>query len=164
MHAENRQRQIIGLVLWLALVFVVATFGGLASRDAPSFYSELVRPDWAPPAWLFGPVWTVLYTAMGVAAWLVWRREGFGSGRRALTLFLIQLVFNALWSWLFFAWRLGGPAFADIAVLWALVLATCLAFWRHNRLAGAMLIPYLLWVSFAGALNLALWRMNPQAL
>jgi tryptophan-rich sensory protein len=106
-------------------------------------------------------VWTVLYALMGVAAWRVWRKAGFGT---ALYLFLAQLALNALWSWLFFAWRLGAAAFAEVVVLWVLIAATLAAFLRIDRLAGALLVPYLLWVSFACALTYAVWRANPQVL
>jgi tryptophan-rich sensory protein len=115
---------------WLAASFVAAALGAVATRQAPEFYAQLVRPDWAPPGWLFGPVWTVLYALMGIAAWRVWRKAGFGS---ALYLFLAQLALNALWSWLFFAWRLGAAAFAEVVVLWALIAATLAAFLRIDR-------------------------------
>lgn len=153
-----------GLVGWLLLVFVAAALGGLASARAGAFYAELVRPGWAPPGWLFGPVWSVLYAAMGVAAWRVWRIHGFAGARLALGLFIVQLIANALWTWLFFAWRAGGLAFADILVLWLLVAATLAQFWRVDRIAGGLLVPYLAWVSFAMALNWAVWRLNPALL
>jgi tryptophan-rich sensory protein len=136
----------------------------VASIQAKSFYSQLAQPEWAPPPWVFGPVWTVLYALMGIAAWLVWRSRGFRANRQALTLFLLQLAFNALWSWLFFAWHLGIMALADVLVLWILIVATLVSFWRVRPLAGALLIPYLLWVSFASALNFSLWQLNPQVL
>ena len=101
---------------------------------------------------------------MGIAAWLVWRVGGFRVARTALTLFLVQLAVNALWSWLFFGWHLGGVAFADIALLWVLIVATLVAFWRVRPLAGVLLVPYLLWVSFAFALNYSVWQLNPQVL
>lgn len=101
---------------------------------------------------------------MAIAAWLVWRSGGFSANRIALSFFLAQLVLNALWSWLFFAWHLGGLAFADIVVLWVLIAATLVSFWRARPLAGALLIPYLLWVSFASALNYSVWQLNPQVL
>jgi tryptophan-rich sensory protein len=101
---------------------------------------------------------------MGVAAWLVWRSGGFGPNRQALTLFLLQLAFNALWSWLFFTWNHGVLALADIVVLWILIVATLVYFWRVRPIAGVLLIPYLLWVSFASILNYSLWRLNPQVL
>lgn len=131
---------------------------------AGPFYAKLVRPDWAPPASVFGPVWTVLYLLMGVAAWLVWRVGGFQAARFALTLFLVQLALNALWSWLFFGWHRGALAFADIVLLWLAILATLVAFWRISLLAGVLLVPYFLWVSFAAALNYSIWQRNPELL
>jgi translocator protein len=100
---------------------------------------------------------------MGIAAWLVWRRHGFAQARVALALFLVQLIFNAAWSWLFFGLRRPDLAFAEIVLLWMLILATLVAFWRHHRLAGALLVAYLAWVTFAGALNFSIWRLNPLA-
>lgn len=160
----TKQKQIAGLVGWIIVVFIAAAIGAAASIQAGSFYTQLVRPDWAPPAAVFGPVWTALYALMGVAAWLVWRVGGFRAARSALTLFLVQLALNALWSWLFFGWHRGALAFADILLLWALIVATVIAFWRIRPLAGALLVPYLLWVSFAAALNYAVWQLNPQVL
>jgi translocator protein len=156
--------QAIGLLLWLSLAFAAAAVGGFASAGASEFYRELVRPSWAPPGWLFGPVWSVLYALMGVAAWLVWRARGFGGARNALLAFVVQLAANPLWTWLFFVWRQGGLAFAEILVLWALILATIVLFWRVNRLAAVLLFPYLFWVSFASALTLSTWRLNPGLL
>jgi translocator protein len=161
MTDRSKRSNVLGLVGWLVLSYAVSAIGAAASLQAQSFYGELSQPSWAPPAWLFGPVWTALFTAMGVASWLVWRE---GEQRRALSLFIAQLTLNGLWSWLFFAWRLGGLAFADIVVLWILILLTTVAFWRARPLAGALLVPYLLWVSFAAALNYALWQLNPEVL
>lgn len=157
-------KQIFGLVAWLAISFAAAVIGGLASVNAGDFYQELTRPEWAPPAWLFGPVWTVLYLLMGVAAWLVWREGGFRRATRALSLFLAQLAANALWSWLFFVWRLGAGAFAEILVLWVLIVLTIFAFWRVRPLAAVLLFPYLAWVSFAAALAHMMWLLNPLLL
>lgn len=157
-------RQAFGLVGWLLLTLCAAAVGGFASASAGEFYRELVRPSWAPPGWVFGPVWTVLYALMGIAAWLVWRARGFAGAGSALVLFIAQLAANALWSWLFFAWRLGGLAFAEILLLGFLILATMISFWRSSNVAGALLFPYLVWVSFASALNFALWRLNPGLL
>ncbi len=159
-----KNKQIIGFIAWLAVSFLAAAIGSAASIQAGPFYTQLVRPEWAPPPSLFGPVWTVLYTLMGIAAWLVWRVGGFRAARTALTLFLVQLVVNALWSWLFFGLHLGALAFADIVLLWVLIVATLFAFWRIRPLAGALLIPYLLWVSFASVLNYSVWQLNPQIL
>ncbi|MCA9735217.1 tryptophan-rich sensory protein [candidate division KSB1 bacterium] len=164
MSSFSKQKQILGLVAWLVISFTTSAIGALATVQAKSFYSQLMQPDWAPPPWIFGPVWTLLYTLMAIAAWLVWRSDGFRTNRQALTLFLLQLAFNALWSWLFFTWNLGLFAQVDITVLWILILATLVAFYRVNRLAGVLFIPYLLWVSFASVLNFTIWQLNPQIL
>jgi tryptophan-rich sensory protein len=156
--------QILGLFGWLVASFATGAIGGLASINAAGFYGQLVQPPWAPPAWLFGPVWSVLFVLMGIAAWLVWREHGFRNARPALTLFAAQLVVNALWTWLFFAWHQGAVAFAEITLLWLLIAATIAMFWRLHRSAALLLAPYLVWVSFAAALNLALWRLNPAIL
>ncbi len=157
-------RQVLGLLGWLPAAFAAAAVGGFASASAGTFYAELVRPTWAPPGWLFGPVWSVLYALMGISAWLVWRVRGFAGARNALLLFAAQLAANALWTWLFFVWHQGGLAWAEILLLWALIVMTIVAFWRVSRLAAALLLPYLAWVTFAGGLTLAMWRLNPGTL
>lgn len=162
--ALPRSRQRLGLAGWLALAFATAAIGAVASVSAKAFYAELVRPAWAPPGWLFGPVWTALYALMGVSAWLVWRVRGLAGARTALALFIVQLAVNALWSWLFFAWRLGGPAFAEVLLLWCLIVATVIAFRRISALAAVLLLPYLAWVTFASGLTYAVWRLNPALL
>lgn len=154
----------LGLLGWLAVTFAAAAVGAIASADAADFYAALARPPWAPPADLFGPVWSVLYALMGVAAWLVWRRRAFAAARPALVLFIAQLVANALWSWLFFAWHRGGLAFAEVLLLWALVAATVVAFHRVSALAAVLLYPYLAWTTYAAALTYAVWRLNPGVL
>ncbi len=164
MASLTKQKQIVGLVGWLFVSFIAAAIGGAASIQAGPFYTQLVRPDWAPPPSIFGPVWTVLYALMGIAAWLVWRVGGFRAAKSALTLFLVQLALNALWSWLFFGWHRGAFAFTDILILWTLIVATLISFWRVRPLAGALLVPYLLWVSFASVLNYSVWQLNPQVL
>jgi benzodiazapine receptor len=160
----SKSKQVIGLLVWLAISFVASGVGAIASIRAAPFYGQLVQPGWAPPASVFGPVWTLLYALMGIAAWLVWRADSLRVTRTALSLFLLQLAVNALWTWLFFAWSQGALAFADIVLLWVLVVATAVSFWRIRPLAGALLIPYLLWVSFAAALNFSIWQLNPQVL
>lgn len=150
----------IGLVGWMLATLATGAIGALSTRNAREFYGGLVKPAWAPPGWLFGPVWTVLYVLMGIAAWLVWRRAGWSGARTALTLFLVQLVFNALWSWIFFSWQRGALAFAEIIVLLVLIAATMYAFARVDRIPALLLVPYLLWVAFASALNFAIWRGN----
>jgi len=157
-------RQAVGLVGWLLMTFVTAAIGALASVDAGAFYGQLTRPSWAPPGWLFGPVWSALYALMAVSAWWVWRARGFAGARSALVLFIVQLAANALWSWLFFVWHQGGLAFAEVLLLWCMVAATVVAFWRISALAAALLIPYLAWVTFASALTFSVWRLNPGLL
>jgi benzodiazapine receptor len=159
-----KQKQILGLIGWLILCYLVAGIGGVASINAGSFYAELVRPQWAPPGSVFGPVWTILYTLMAIAAWLVWRDKGFRFARPALVSFLVQLAVNGLWSWLFFAWQLGALSFADILLLLVLINVTIVSFWRIKPLAAMLLVPYLLWVSFAAVLNYSIWQLNPQLL
>ncbi len=164
MSQFSTKKQVVGLVVWLSLSFIAAAIGSAASIRADSFYAQLARPSWSPPASVFGPVWTILYALMGIAAWLVWRVGGFHAARTAIGLFLVQLAVNALWSWLFFGWHRGALAFADILLLWSLIVATLVAFWRIRPLAGALLVPYLLWVSFASVLNYSVWQLNPQLL
>lgn len=156
--------QVIGLLFWLALCFIAAGIGAAASISAGTFYTSLIRPGWSPPPYLFGPVWTVLYTMMAVAIWLVWRVDGFAASQTACILFLLQLGVNALWSWIFFVWHRGACAFVEILLLWGLLIATILAFWPISMLAALLMIPYLLWVSFAAGLSFTLWRLNPQVL
>lgn len=160
----SRSRDVLGLVIWLLVAFAAAGVGAFASASASGFYRELVRPAWAPPGWLFGPVWSVLYVLMGIAAWLVWRAQGFAGAAAGLGLFIVQLAFNGLWTWLFFVWHQGALAFAEILLLWLLIAATTVFFWRVSKLAGLLFIPYLAWVSFASALTLATWRLNPGVL
>lgn len=157
-------KTIAGLVGWLGVCFAAAAVGAFASANAGNFYLLLTRPDWAPPGWLFGPVWSALYLMMGIAAWLVWRDRGFHRAGVALGLFLVQLAANALWTWLFFVWRLGALAFGEIVLLWVLIVCTIVAFWRIRPLAGALLLPYLAWVTFATGLTYAIWQRNPQLL
>ncbi len=157
----------LALAGWLALSLAAGAAGAVASVNSRADYAALRQPAWAPPGWLFGPVWTTLYLMMGVAAWLVWRERApavAGDRRRGLVLFVAQLVLNALWTWLFFAWRQGAWAFAEIVVLWVLIAACAWAFARVRAVAGWLLVPYLAWVAFATALTWAMWRGNPGAL
>ncbi len=154
----------LALIISFALTFTAASFGALASAQSGAYYAQLARPAWAPPAAVFGPVWTVLYVMIAVAGWLAWSARGTDSVRLPVTLFVAQLVANALWTWLFFAWRLGLWSFVEIVVLWLLIVATVVVFWQLRPLAGILLVPYLAWVTFAAALNFTLWRLNPQLL
>jgi translocator protein len=156
---RKRASTVLGLLGWLLLCFAAAGVGGLFRPG--EWYAQLAKPAWNPPNWIFGPVWTALYAMMAVAAWLVWREDGFRARARPLGLFLLQLALNAAWSPLFFGLKSPAVAFGVIVLLWLAILATLCAFWRENRISGALLLPYLGWVTFATALNFALWRLNP---
>lgn len=154
---------------WLALgvsVAVTGTAAAIAARSSvtsAAFYAQLDKPGWAPPPWLFGPVWSLLYLLMALAAWRTWRAAR-GGAQGALALYAGQLVLNALWTWLFFERHVGLWATVEVLVLWVAILATLLAFRRHDRPAALMLAPYLAWVSFASALTIAVWQRNPTLL
>lgn len=160
----SRPLQLPALAGWVVFTFVFAAIGAFATSQAGAFYQQLDRPEWAPPAWLFGPAWTVLYALMAVAAWRVYRTASERNVRPELTLYVAQLALNALWSWLFFAWHNGPLAFAEIIVLWLAIAATIVAFGRRDRLAGLLLLPYIAWVTFAGALCYSIWQRNPGVL
>jgi len=166
-HTTGRAKtEIVALIGWLILCFTVAGIGATASIEAPAFYASLQKPSWAPSASVFGPVWTVLYAMMGVAAWLVWRERRMHRNRvpTAIAWFLIQLALNAAWSWVFFVWHQGELAVLDIALLWIALAITVNTFLRIRVAAGLLLLPYLAWVTFATALTIAVWHHNPELL
>lgn len=148
------------------VVFVVTCLGagGLGAiattPEIDGWYATIAKPDWNPPSYVFGPVWTTLYVMMAIAAWLVWNPAGFRAAAMPLTLFAIQLGLNVAWSWIFFGAHQPGWAFAEILVLWLAIVATTFAFFRRSRYAGWLLLPYLAWVSFASLLNFAIWRLS----
>jgi tryptophan-rich sensory protein len=162
MAARSLASQLLGLLGWLLVAFAAAALGAIASVEAAAFYAQLVKPPWAPPAGVFGPVWSVLYALMGAAAWLVWRSPG--STKVALYLFVAQLTANALWSWLFFAWHRGALAAIEVLVLLVLIVCTAVAFGRISRLAAVLMVPYASWVSFASLLTWSVWQRNPGLL
>jgi translocator protein len=155
-------RQLLDLLGWLSVVFAAAGVGAIASVNAQGFYAQLSKPWWAPPAGVFGPVWSVLYLLMAASAWLAWRSSRLSVG--AFVLFFAQLAANAVWSWLFFAWHRGAFATVDVLLLLALIAATMRAFWASSRVAVLLLFPYLLWVGFASMITWAIWRRNPTLL
>lgn len=162
---RTRLQSIAGLAGWLLAVYVLAGIAALGSADAPDIYAAFNLPAWAPPAGLFGPAWSLLYTLMAVAAWLVWKDGEPAEVQPALALFAGQLLVNVLWSWLFFAWLRGLYAFLDILLLIPLVVGTIAAFWRlGRRLAAMLLLPYLGWICFAAMLNFSVWQLNPGLL
>ncbi len=149
---------------WLALAgffvacFAVAAIGGLTTAQSlADWYPTLRQPSWQPPSWLFGPVWTVLYAMMAVAAWLVWQK---GDSKTAMFLFFGQLALNLAWPILFFGAHSPGLALMNIGMLWLAIAATIFAFAMKSRTAAFMMVPYIMWVSFASALNAAIWMLN----
>ncbi len=150
---------------YLISIVIAQAAGGIGglftSAKIPSWYATLAKPSWNPPSWVFGPVWTLLYLLMGLAAAMVYvrRRESPVAGA-ALTAYGVQLVLNMLWSYLFFGLESPAAAFAGIIALWIAIVITGILFWRVSHGAAWLLLPYLLWVSFAAVLNYAIWRLN----
>lgn len=144
------------LPIFLLLTFLAAAFGALFPPGP--WYAALAKPAWTPPNWLFGPVWSVLYLMIGTSGWLLWRTRE--KARAPLRLWGAQLALNALWSWLFFGLQQPGWALVEISVLFITIAATALCAFKVSRPAAWLLVPYLLWVGFAGALNAAIWRLN----
>ncbi len=154
------RRDLIGLAAWVVLCLAVSAVGGLITAGSvESWYPTLEKPSFNPPSWVFAPVWTVLYVAMGVAAWRVWRRRHAGSAR-ALVVFGVQLALNLLWSALFFGLQNPGLALIEIVVLLIAMVVCGLMFWRIDRWAGLLFVPYAGWVAFATVLNAAIWSLN----
>ena len=149
---------------WLALVIAIVitfSFSAVGAQFSPGeWYRTLEKPAFNPPNWIFGPVWTVLYTAMAIAAWMVWCKRDRVTVKPALAAYGVQLVFNAAWSWLFFGRHEIGWALMEIVLLWLAILANVLLFWRIRRAAAMLLVPYLFWVSFAALLNVRFWQLN----
>jgi tryptophan-rich sensory protein len=155
---NRKTTDLMGLAFWIVLTFSVAAF---ASQFEPgAWYKTIAKPPWTPPGWLFGPVWGMLYLAMSVSAWLIWRQRTTVKVIVPLTLYLLQLALNGLWSWLFFGRQLIGTALIDLIVLVLLIGLTTAMFMRIRKQAGFMMLAYLLWVSFATALNFQIWRLN----
>ncbi len=149
--------------MWIAICFAASGVGVLAvNQTLDSWYVMLRKPPWNPPNGLFGPVWTSLYTMMAVSAWLTWRHRANDPAavRFAVGWFGMQLVLNALWSWVFFAWQQPGWAFVEILFLWMAIVATICSEWRISRIAALLMVPYLAWVTFAATLNGTIWRLN----
>ncbi len=149
------------LAFCVAVCFGAAVVGSLFTYPhVDSWYASLQKPSWTPPNWLFGPVWSLLYLLMALAAWHLWLTCGLRSAAGPLALFALQLVLNMAWSALFFAMRSPGIALVEIVFLWLAILLTVIAFWKRTALSGVLLAPYLAWVSFAVILNLAIWKLN----
>ena len=160
-------------IISLALPQLAGIVGSLFTTSAiPGWYANLIKPSFSPPNWLFGPVWITLYVLMGISVYLVWQKveqnppspkasDGHGkTARGAFWLFWIHLFFNAIWSIIFFGLQNPGLAFINIIIIWLLIIALMVKFWKVNRWASYLLIPYFLWVSFAGILNYFIWCLN----
>jgi benzodiazapine receptor len=160
---KARKSNLMALVIALAVPFAVAAIGGYATSSSVStWYPTLNKPAWNPPAWVFGPVWTLLYLMMGIASWLVWRKRAKQEAkvRGALGWYGLQLALNMGWSLIFFGLQQIGLALIEIVALWSALLITTIKFGRIRRDAAWLLLPYLLWTTFATALNAAIWWLN----
>lgn len=155
----QRRLHLPALLCFLLASVAVSVLGGLASAGAGDQYAQLDQPSWSPPSFVFGPVWTILYAAMAVAAWLVWRSQPTLRSP-AIIAYLVQLVLNLAWTPLFFGAELRGLAFIDIVLLNVAVVVTIVLFARHSRLAATIMVPYLGWTLFAAALNFSIWSLN----
>lgn len=157
----SQPRRYPALAAFLAVTFAASAIGSWATIDnVRTWYPTIAKPSWTPPNWLFGPVWTLLYTLMAIAAWRVWRARQGAEARSVLNLYGSQLALNTLWSVLFFALHRPGLALIEISALWTLLVLAQVRFWRADRIAGILWAPYLAWVSFATALNAAIWWLN----
>ncbi len=163
MMLRSKIQKWLGLAAWIVIAFLPAETAVFV--DTGAWYHSLNRPAWTPPSWVFGPVWTLLYLLMGIAAWRVWATYGFRDrhARFSLVLFLVHLIFNAAWTWIFFGLHMLTTAAVEIVILWAMILALAVLFWKRDRIAGSLLLPYLLWVAYATALTLSIVRRNPAA-
>jgi tryptophan-rich sensory protein len=151
----------ISLLCWLGICFAVAAVGGrLTASEIPGWYRTLVKPRVAPPDWVFGPVWTLLYALMAIAAWRVWLAPPSPMRAWGLALFMVQLGLNLAWSWIFFRRHAIGAALAELWLLWAAIFATMLVFDRVAPVSGWLMTPYWFWVIFAGELNAQFWQLN----
>jgi benzodiazapine receptor len=149
------------LLIWIALCFFVAGVGGRwTAGEIPDWYRTLIRPSIAPPNWVFGPVWTLLYLLMAVAAWLVWQSPSSPARTWGVVLFLVQLALNLAWSWIFFHQHELGVALVEVVLLWVMIGATTFVFSQVASVAAWLMAPYFVWVGFASILNAAFWRLN----
>lgn len=150
------------LVIAIGVSQLAGVVGSIFTAPSiPTWYVNLAKPQLAPPNWVFAPIWITLFTLMGVAAFLVWRKGLNSEGvKGALVIFIIQLVLNSLWSILFFGLHSPGAAFIDIIALWLAILATIIAFSRISKFAAWLFVPYITWVSIAAYLNYMIWVLN----
>lgn len=155
---RNTLKPYVTLPLWIALYLIVAGIIGNMTRDEiPNWYQGLAKPDLNPPDWVFPIVWTTLYIMIAIAGWRIWQNRNSGNGKILLSLFAVQTVMNWIWSYLFFDFHWLGISFG-----WIIGLVICVAalIYRSDRINKALLIPYLLWISFASYLNFMIWQLN----
>ncbi len=149
------------LILCIVVCLLVGGIsGGLTASAIPTWYPTLQKPSWNPPNWLFGPVWTLLYILMGIAAARLWDSPSSPTKTMALTLFGVQLFLNFMWSILFFNYHVLGIAFAEIILFWGLLLVSIITFAKIDKTSAWLFVPYISWVSFASILNFAIWQLN----
>lgn len=152
-------REILQVAAAVLICMAAGIIGSAFTSPAiPNWYASLVKPEFTPPSWVFGPVWTTLYFLMGVSLYLIWKRKD--EAKPALAVFSFQLVLNALWSFLFFGLQSPLYGLICIVLLWLAIVATVLLFYRISKTAAYLLVPYLLWVSFAAFLNYSIWTLN----
>lgn len=159
-------KQITILFVFIAIAELAGIVGSFFTVSAiPTWYATIAKPTWNPPSWVFGPVWTMLYAIMGIAAFLIWRKGWDQKAVKiALGIFGVQLFLNAIWSVIFFGFKNPGWAFVDIVFLWIAIVATMVLFAKVSKPALWLLVPYLLWVSFASVLNFTIWDLNKDRL
>jgi tryptophan-rich sensory protein len=153
-------KKITILLLFILIPLLIGAGSSvLVTQNQAQTYANLIQPNFAPPSWLFGPVWTFLYICMGVASWLVWKSNN-KSKKTALIIYSAQLILNFFWTGIFFGLGQFGWALVELIILWILILINCILFWRIKTWAGILFLPYILWASFAGILNFFIWRLN----
>ncbi|MCM0649887.1 tryptophan-rich sensory protein [Clostridium swellfunianum] len=157
----NGKKNILALIISIVLAEGIGFLSSYIGMTDTKSYESLIKPAFAPPGWVFAVVWPILYLLMGIAAYRIWMkgREGADT-RKALILYSIQLFLNFMWTIIFFRWRLIGLAFFELMLLLIFILLTTFEFFKFDKLAGIIMIPYILWVSFAGVLNFTLWMLN----
>ena len=157
----TRRLDLFGLFVFVALCLLVSAAGGMVTATSvDTWYQALAKPSFNPPDWVFAPVWTALYFLMGVSGWRIWRRRASRATRGALALFGLQLFLNFAWSVLFFGFQRIDLALIDIVILFVAIVANMILFWRIERLATLLLVPYAAWVVFAIVLNVSIWLLN----
>jgi len=160
-HRPRLSHDVLGLIAFVILCLVVSGIGGaITATSVDTWYQGLRKPPFNPPDWVFAPVWTTLYVLMGIAGWRVWRLERFEAKRKALVVFALQLGLNLAWSFVFFGLQRIDLALVEIVILLFAIIANMVVFWRIDRLAGALFVPYVLWVAYASVLNASFWLLN----